>query len=1592
MAEETPTSPPEDEAPQNAEPPKEAKRRSILWIPFWLVVGLGSLLISLGYHLSLTETRSFARVLIEDLASDALSGSLEIGRVDELGVGRAHFSDVVLRDPQGRVVIHAQTVTAWPDLWRLYEDGTIRIAGGHVEDAEVILYVEGEDGLEVSLVQAFQPASPGPPGGDTTHILIEGLEVSRALVHGDAPRYPGVRVEDTHVLGRIDIEEEVLLQVFSGTGRMTGPYPGETSIDAMVVSFTTDRALGLDAYGEASRGPTRARARARVTWPDGEDTPPLIVVTASAEPVCMGTLAEMGFPGLDRLEGCANGHLRLEGHPASLALTSSLDVEAGHLDITGVLPDDGRYSFEATTRGLELARLVPAAPELRFSGRAHLELDPDETTAERARFDLEADPLAVEGYEVPAFSARGVIEAERIIIEELNSPHLSGSIAGRGVVGFDGSMDIHVDVDVTDAGLDPNIARLAPGVHGPTRGGLDIVTTAGSEWIDVRWDLVFAPFRYGPVRAARLATRGRAYGFRDALRVEAQATGDGTTVRGLHFGHVAATLRGGPSEYGITLETRGGRDIPEARSILRLRRTGGGFDIETSDYAANLGFGLLSDRAHPLDGTSPQDVPPAVIRVRGNRFELENIELRDHASRISVRGTVDTARDGTDLHAELEGFDVALVRPFLPERFARAAGTAHATLDLAGSLSDPDVALSGGIAEATIDGQRTLALTFRFDYSTGRLYAHIDGDIGDTGRLRVDGPIEVAWSALTDPDRVLDEARFDGLEIDMDRINVAFVTPFLGESARALGATGKVTVALRLLGGMHDLEVPWAVLILDRFALPNTTPVRAKLEGALAANVLTLRQVWVADAAGELALGSAVMTLPLDAPPEAAADWLPAIAEEPWQVRLDIAERRLDGWPRPLSKYLPRGVLFGGFIELVGDENGVTAHLESALRWDEAATRAACAADLRPVLEIDADTANGITTGRITALIDDVVVGTGTTTSRTPISDWLSAGVRPTTPSTLVDLRLDGLSLERVPWTCDTLSGDVRGDVRGTLFDPSPALVSAFDVTGLRVRSAPDAPPSGAYHAAVRVTSEGTGLNAVETCIVLGHEDGARTPLSACPSARSLRSAPAGAIAEDGELIAVGEIPVRFSEGASLPAVAWTEDMFAMLDAQAAELEPLLVWIPGVAQANAIADGTVRAEGAWETLTLEGGLAVHDGEARVISMGQYLHDVGGPLRFVGNRIVLPEDRPWEAWDGERLLRFSGEIGMRGLLPIWVDLDAMPTAFPFRREGAVLAELSGDAHLYASIGEEGVEGRVTTGDLTIQLPQASVGAVQDLALSQDILVIGEDAPDLARITHLRFPYHIVVDASRPFTVRRNDFEVEVTAQLDVTYSDPDLFIGGVAEIRRGTFEILGKRFAVTRGSLSFDGGPILDPAVDLVATYALPGRSGSTISVIASGSLLDIGVDFQSTESSDTGEILALLVSGRASRATDPTAAQQAGEQAANFISGLLAGVLTLGLREQFGSVVPNISLETGGRGNVSARVGFDADWIIPDFLREVVLGAYFEGTFGSDGRNSLGGGVGLGVTLELQFPFNFVGSGSYLTPANGGLDLVWDAF
>src|SRR5690349_42629 len=133
----------------------------------WLVLFLAALAVSVVYHLDLTETREVARGAIVTLASTELAGDLKIGSIEELGLGRVVFHDVTMLDEARCRVIFSREVVAYPDLDRLFTDGTIRIAAGIVTRPDIALYVVNEQGdldptgLEVSFARAFIPIDHG---------------------------------------------------------------------------------------------------------------------------------------------------------------------------------------------------------------------------------------------------------------------------------------------------------------------------------------------------------------------------------------------------------------------------------------------------------------------------------------------------------------------------------------------------------------------------------------------------------------------------------------------------------------------------------------------------------------------------------------------------------------------------------------------------------------------------------------------------------------------------------------------------------------------------------------------------------------------------------------------------------------------------------------------------------------------------------------------------------------------------------------------------------------------------------------------------------------------------------------------------------------------------------------------------------------------------------------------------------------------------------------------------------------------------------------------------------------------------------------
>jgi translocation and assembly module TamB len=332
---------------------------------------------------------------------------------------------------------------------------------------------------------------------------------------------------------------------------------------------------------------------------------------------------------------------------------------------------------------------------------------------------------------------------------------------------------------------------------------------------------------------------------------------------------------------------------------------------------------------------------------------------------------------------------------------------------------------------------------------------------------------------------------------------------------------------------------------------------------------------------------------------------------------------------------------------------------------------------------------------------------------------------------------------------------------------------------------------------------------------------------------------------------------------------------------------------------------------------------------------------------------------------------------------------------------VLAWLTGAASVEGDIGDDETRStiRIRPPDqanaFEVRLPDAAAANLQPLGAHPEILVIGEERPPEPSEIEASYAVHVNIDASDRFWVRRNDFAAQVTANLQATYRDPNLYVGGEATVWRGTFEIFGKRFELQQSTMTFDpSNPDLDPLVSFTAVYEVPGRRGVTVTVEVTGTLSEPQLEFRSTETNDRAEIIALLLSG--GRRESGTAERQATEQAASFLAGLTAGILTLGLREEFGSVIPVrlFAIESESFGVTRLRVGIDANDLIPDFMRGVVLDAYIEGfvTAAADnvGTTAGPGGIGGGVTLEFTLPEGFLLRGTYVPVDHGSLDLLFE--
>lgn len=169
---------------------------------------------------------------------------------------------------------------------------------------------------------------------------------------------------------------------------------------------------------------------------------------------------------------------------------------------------------------------------------------------------------------------------------------------------------------------------------------------------------------------------------------------------------------------------------------------------------------------------------------------------------------------------------------------------------------------------------------------------------------------------------------------------------------------------------------------------------------------------------------------------------------------------------------------------------------------------------------------------------------------------------------------------------------------------------------------------------------------------------------------------------------------------------------------------------------------------------------------------------------------------------------------------------------------------------------------------------------------------------------------VAAPSRVF-VRGMGIDAELGGQIALSGTNADPIANGGFQMRRGSFDILGRRLDFTRGILTFRGST--DPELDFTAESS---ASDVTARVNVTGSASDPDITFTSSPSLPEDEVIARLLFGKPTGQLSTGQALQLAQALAQYSGG---GAQIDQLRRQFG--LDSLSIGANAEGN-GGEVGF----------------------------------------------------------------------
>lgn len=223
----------------------------------------------------------------------------------------------------------------------------------------------------------------------------------------------------------------------------------------------------------------------------------------------------------------------------------------------------------------------------------------------------------------------------------------------------------------------------------------------------------------------------------------------------------------------------------------------------------------------------------------------------------------------------------------------------------------------------------------------------------------------------------------------------------------------------------------------------------------------------------------------------------------------------------------------------------------------------------------------------------------------------------------------------------------------------------------------------------------------------------------------------------------------------------------------------------------------------------------------------------------------------------------------------------------------------------------VTGRMIIRALDINIPDRFPGGVQDLQVrhvnDRRNRTARGPAPRPAAAPNAGIALNLVVSApNNNVFVRGLGMEAELGGEITVTGTTGAPVTLGAFELRRGNFDILGRRLTFTRGRIAFTG--TTDPELDFIAETS---STDVTAKILVTGPASKPEISFTSTPTLPQDEVLSRLMFGRSAGSLTAGQALQVAQTIAQFSGG--SGMLD-SMRRSLGVDSLDVGTDAAGTG------------------------------------------------------------------------------